>query len=124
MFFVVHKDKIISCAIAVGTVVMLFLLVSTFKPLNLESIETAAKMNKLLPVYNVKTSDPKIALTINCAWNADDIDLILDTLAKQQVKVTFFMVGDWVEKYPEAVKKINEAGHELANHSPSSLMAT
>lgn len=27
------------------------------------------------------------------------------------------MVGDWVDKYPEAVKKISEAGHEVANHS-------
>ncbi len=27
------------------------------------------------------------------------------------------MVGDWVEKYPEAVKKIHEAGHEIGNHS-------
>lgn len=29
------------------------------------------------------------------------------------------MVGEWVNKYPEAVKKINEAGHEIANHSDS-----
>ncbi len=27
------------------------------------------------------------------------------------------MVGDWIEKFPEAVKKINEAGHEIASHS-------
>ncbi len=27
------------------------------------------------------------------------------------------MVGDWIEKYPEATKKISEAGHEIASHS-------
>lgn len=27
------------------------------------------------------------------------------------------MVGDWIEKFPEAVKKIDEAGHEIASHS-------
>ncbi len=27
------------------------------------------------------------------------------------------MVGEWVDKFPEAVKKISEAGHEIANHS-------
>ena len=27
------------------------------------------------------------------------------------------MVGDWVDKYPEAVKKIHEAGHEIGSHS-------
>ena len=31
--------------------------------------------------------------------------------------ITFFMVGDWVDKFPEAVKKISEAGHEIGNHS-------
>lgn len=44
----------------------------------------------------------------NCDWNADDIDSILDTLDKCNTKITFFMVGDWVDKYPEAVKKIHE----------------
>ena len=27
------------------------------------------------------------------------------------------MVGDWVDKYPEYVKKISDNGHEIANHS-------
>ena len=27
------------------------------------------------------------------------------------------MVGDWIEKFPEAAKKIHEAGHEIASHS-------
>lgn len=52
----------------------------------------------------------------NCDWNADDIDSILETLGKNNVKITFFMVGEWIDKYPEEVKKIYEAGHEIANH--------
>ena len=36
---------------------------------------------------------------------------------KNNIKITFFIVGDWAGKYPEAVKKISEAGHEIANHS-------
>ena len=43
--------------------------------------------------------------------------MILETLKNQEVKVTFFMVGDWVDKFPEAVKKISDAGHEIGNHS-------
>ena len=27
------------------------------------------------------------------------------------------MVGDWIDKFPDAVKKIHEAGHEIASHS-------
>ncbi|HBJ12691.1 MAG: polysaccharide deacetylase family protein [Clostridia bacterium] len=59
----------------------------------------------------------KIYPNCNCAWNADDIDSILSTLEKNNIKITFFIVGDWAGKYPEAVKKISEAGHEIANHS-------
>ena len=53
----------------------------------------------------------------NCYWNADDIDNILKTLKENQVKITFFMVGEWIEKFPEAVKKIHQEGHEIASHS-------
>ena len=53
----------------------------------------------------------------NCDWNDTDIDSILQTLEKNNCKVTFFMVGDWVKKYPESAKKIKEAGHEIASHS-------
>lgn len=53
----------------------------------------------------------------NCDWNADDIDSILKTLEENDTKITFFMVGDWIEKFPEMVKKIHEAGHEIASHS-------
>lgn len=53
----------------------------------------------------------------NCYWNADDIDSILKTLKESNTKITFFMVGDWMEKFPDAVKKIQEEGHEIASHS-------
>ena len=54
---------------------------------------------------------------INCDWNADDIDKILKTLEENNTKITFFIVGDWIQKFPEAVKKIHDAGHEIASHS-------
>ncbi len=53
----------------------------------------------------------------NCDWNADDIDKILEVLKNNNVKITFFVVGEWVDKYPDAVKKIHEAGHEIGSHS-------
>ena len=42
---------------------------------------------------------------------------ILDILKKHDVKATFFMTGGWVQKYPDDVRAICEAGHDLANHS-------
>ena len=116
MFLVVNKDRIVSVFVAVCTVFALFLMTTLFAKMPEETAETAST-RKQLPIYSVNTNEPNVALTINCAWNADDIDLILQTLEKHQIKVTFFMVGDWIEKNEDAAKKIYNAGHELANHS-------
>lgn len=70
-----------------------------------------------LPIYSVDTPDKKVALSFDAAWGNEDTQQILDTLEKYNVKATFFMTGGWVESYPEDVKKICEAGHDLGNHS-------
>ena len=113
MFLVFNKEKIQTYIVSVLTVATLIIVASVG---NMKTISTSAT-TKLLPIYNVKTNEKKVAFTMNCAWNADDIDNILETLKNNDVKITFFVVGTWVDKYPEAVKKINEAGHEIASHS-------
>jgi len=118
MFLVFNKQKIYAYAISVFTVFVLFASAVVFQNNNnMQVIRTAAETQKLLPIYNVQTNEKKVAFTMNCAWNADDIDSILKTLEENHTKITFFMVGDWIEKYPEEVKKIHEAGHEIASHS-------
>ena len=72
---------------------------------------------KELPIYSVETDEKKVALSFDAAWGNEDTQIILDTLAKYNVHATFFMTGGWVENYPEDVKKIYAAGHDLANHS-------
>lgn len=116
MFLVFKKDKILSFLVACSTVFVLFLMTALFTETPSQTIATATTQ-KQLPIYSVKTDEAKISLTINCAWNADDIDKILEVLEQNKVKLTFFMVGDWIEKNEEAAKKIHQAGHELANHS-------
>lgn len=115
MFIVFNKDKIISYIVSFTTVAIL--LGIAFFVRNGSNILEVSSNSKMLPIYSVNIEEKKVALTMNCAWNADDIDLILETLDKTNTKITFFMVGDWVDKYPEAVKKINDAGHEIGNHS-------
>lgn len=84
-----------------------------------EQIVTVSNMQqqKELPVYCVQTEKPQVALSFDAAWGNEDTQTILDILAAHNVKVTFFMTGGWVEKYPEDVKKIAAAGHDLGNHS-------
>ena len=117
MFFVLNKQKIYTYAVSIITVVFLFCVASNIDKSNQTSIETSVANNKLLPIYNVQTDENKVAFTMNCAWNADDIDSILETLKNNNTYITFFMVGDWIEKFPDAVKKIQESGHEIASHS-------
>ena len=70
-----------------------------------------------IPIYSVMRNDNKISLTFNCAWGNEDIPEILETLENHNVKATFFIVGEWAEKYPDAVKRIYDAGHEIGAHS-------
>ena len=117
MFIVFNKQKIYTYFISIITVVLLFCIADVLTNGNRELQQVSSENEKMLPIYSVNTSENKVALTINCAWNADDIDSILNTLNTNNVKVTFFMVGDWIEKNPEAVKKIYENGHEIGTHS-------
>lgn len=70
-----------------------------------------------LPIYCVQTDKPQIALTFDAAWGNEDTEQILSILEKHNVKVTFFATGGWVESYPDDVKAILAAGHDIGNHS-------
>ena len=72
---------------------------------------------KQLPIYCVETDKPYISISFDAAWGNEDTADILSILAKHNVNVTFFMTGGWIEKYPDDVKAIAAAGHDLGNHS-------
>ena len=70
-----------------------------------------------LPIYSVAREEKNIAISFDCAWGTEHTDAILKALDQNDVRCTFFMVEFWTEKYPEYVKKIDEAGHEIGTHS-------
>ena len=113
MFLIFNKEKIYSYIVATFAVIGMLCLSNVYLETE-ESIQTAVNAtSKLVPIYNVQTKEKNVAFTMNCAWSADDIDQILEVLKQNEVNITFFCVGDWVEKYPDAVHKISEAGHEI-----------
>lgn len=61
--------------------------------------------------------DKKVALTFDDGPNNTSSLQILDTLKKYNIKATFFMLGSMVDTYPDVVKKIHEAGHDIGNHT-------
>lgn len=72
---------------------------------------------KELPIYSVETKEKKLAISFDAAWGDDFTIEILDILDKYDVKSTFFLVGFWVDKYPDHVKEIYKRGHDVGNHS-------
>lgn len=94
-------------------VIIAFMLIVTVLEVHAEPNE-----KKILPIYCVNTNGKKLAaLSFDAAWGADDTDELLRILKKYNVKATFFLVGDWVRKYPEEVKRIAADGHDIGNHS-------
>ena len=77
----------------------------------------AAAAERLLPIYCVGTKEKKIALSFDAAWGAEDTPALIDILNTYGVHATFFLVGDWVDQYPDAVAALAEAGEEVMNHS-------
>ena len=78
---------------------------------------SASVSTKKLPIYGIETKEKKIAITFDAAWTNQDTEEIIKILEKHNAKATFFIVGDWAEKFPESVKAFFDAGHTIANHS-------
>lgn len=77
----------------------------------------AAASARQLPIYCVQRDQKMASLTFDAAWGNEDTQQLIDILGKYGVKATFFVVGQWAEKYPESVRALHEAGHEVMNHS-------
>jgi peptidoglycan/xylan/chitin deacetylase (PgdA/CDA1 family) len=80
------------------------------------TVAAAQNKNRKLPIYSVDIPDKRVSISFDAAWGADDTDTLLQILQDHNVLTTFFLCGYWVEKYPEHVKKIADAGHDIGNH--------
>lgn len=76
-----------------------------------------ATNDRKLPIYCVETDKKQIAISFDAAWGNDDTETLINILKEYNVPATFFVVGAWVDKYPESVKQLSDAGHQIQNHS-------
>lgn len=74
--------------------------------------ETAKELSE-----NESKEKKKIAITFDDGPNEKYTPEMLNALKERNVKATFFLLGEEVEKYPEIVKQIYEEGHLIGNHS-------
>ena len=70
-----------------------------------------------IPIYYVETDKKVCSISFDAAWGNEQTETLLDILDEHDVKTTFFLVGDWVESYPQSVKEIALRGHDVGNHS-------
>lgn len=71
------------------------------------------------PISHGNTNNPKIAFACNVFWGEEFLPDMLNTLDKENSKITFFIGGSWAKRYPDLLKDIASRGHELGNHTYS-----
>lgn len=114
MFFVLDRKTLIRIGVIALAAILLVLAII----FSTRAATQAANANRVLPIYGVDTGDEKrIAISFDAAWGDEKTAEILDILDQYNIKSTFFLVGFWVDKYPEKVQLIAERGHEIGNHS-------
>ena len=70
-------------------------------------------------VVRLNTDERVVALTFDDGPHPPYTNQLLDVLAKHNVKATFFMIGDRIERHPETVYRAIAEGHQIGNHSYS-----
>jgi len=64
-------------------------------------------------------ADHEVVLTFDDGPLPRNSNQVIDILAAQCVKATFFIIGRMAQAYPEGVRKLREAGHTVGTHSQS-----
>ena len=96
---------------------MLLAVCAIFLAVSYPTAVGAYAADRQLPIYCVEKDQKVCSISFDAAWGNEDTQQLIDILERYQVKATFFVVGDWAEKYPESVKALADAGHEVMNHS-------
>ncbi len=68
------------------------------------------------PVYRVQTKRKAMALAVNVAWGEEHLPGMLAILRENNARATFFVDGEWAQKFPDLVKLLASEGHEVGNH--------
>ena len=120
---IVKSEVLMFCVVKLKSIkfVLVVLLVTVLLAISFNGVSSAQVFfgysTKLVPVYSVETDKKQVAISFDAAWGADKTEQIMSTLKEYNCGATFFLVGFWVDKYPEMVSKINENGYEIGTHS-------
>lgn len=110
-------EKIKKRKAVVSAMSLVLLVALIFWTVNSPAVVGVSASERKLPIYCVQRDDKTVALSFDAAWGNEDTQTIIDTLNKYNINATFFVVGQWVDKYPESVKALADAGNEIMSHS-------
>ena len=65
------------------------------------------------------TPEKVVALSFDDGPTPEGVEAVLPELARRNIRATFFLIGDRMEKFPGQAERLRAAGHELGNHSYS-----
>ena len=105
------RRRTLSLIVCAAAVCLMFYVV------NYPSAVDASASARQLPIYCVQRDQKLLSVSFDAAWGNEDTQQLIDILGRYGVKATFFVVGEWADKYPESVKALHDAGHEVMNHS-------
>ena len=75
------------------------------------------QLKKLDAAYIGDTTKKVLYLTFDAGYENGCTAKILDTLKKHDVKAAFFLVGNYIEKNADLVRRMVEDGHIVGNHT-------
>ena len=77
----------------------------------------AATLYRYDAFYVGNTSEKVLYLTFDAGYENGYTAKILDILKKHDVPAAFFLVGNYIEKNPDLVKRMAQEGHIVGNHT-------
>ncbi|WP_449539707.1 polysaccharide deacetylase family protein [Ferdinandcohnia sp. Marseille-Q9671] len=104
------KKLMFSC---IGILLVFIVLFGVYKLMNSREFQLFGGLTQ-----QVETNQKVVALTFDDG-PTENVHEILPLLEKYDVKATFFLIGQDMEKFPEEAQQIVGAGHQVGNHTYS-----
>lgn len=104
---IINKKKMLTGLIVLA---VLFLFIFALKTISINTL------NYYDPIYKGSGDKKEVAFACNVVWGEEYLPEMLKLFRDKDIKITFFIGGQWAEKNEELLKSIHKDGHELGNH--------
>lgn len=104
---IISKRKILAVLLVIAAIV---LFISALMKINVNT------MNYFEPIYKGSEDEKEVAFACNVVWGNEYLPDMLKIFRENDIKITFFIGGQWASKNEDLLKAIYNDGHELGNH--------